>query len=112
MAKKRTIVLINEPAPGRMEPLGRFDEFHAAVGRFNISGDGSGPRGLGVVPGMLVLHGPGCIFEVPGDGDPRADVSQAMVTVTDEDFAWPVLSRLCKDRKWKMMDPDSGRTFG
>ena len=112
MAKKRTIVLVNQPSPGAMQPLGSFREFLAAVGRFNLAGDGSGPGGMGSVPGMSMLYGPGCIVEVAGDGDPKSDVMQAMVTVTDEDFAWPVLSRLCKDQKWKMMDPESGRTFG
>lgn len=112
MAKKRTIVLINQPSPGSMEPLGSLHEVVAALGRFNIAGDGSGPRGMGTVMGMNVLHGPGFVVEVPGDGEPKSDVMQAMVTVTDDDFAWPVLSRMCKDQRWKMMDPDSGRTFG
>ena len=112
VAKKRTIVLINQPTPGAMEPLAVLRDFLATVGRHNIAGDGSGPTGLGVVPGMMLLFGPGCIFEVPGDGEPATEVMQAMVSVTDEDFAWPVLSRLCKEQNWKMMDPDSGRMFG
>jgi hypothetical protein len=112
VAKTRTIVLINQSSPGSMEPLGTLRELLAIVGRFNIAGDGSGAGGMGTVPGMNVLYGPGCIMEVPGDGDPKTDVNQVMVTVTDEDFAWPVLSRLCKEQKWKMMDPDSGRMFG
>ena len=35
-----------------------------------------------------------------------------MVTVTDGDFAWLVLSRICRTNQWKMMDPESGRMFG
>lgn len=109
-------MLINQPAGaaggGAMEPLGTVGEVVEGLGRFNVAGDGSGPRGMGNAAGMSVLYGPGFIVELPGDGDPKSDVMQVMVTITDEDFAWPVLSRMCKDRKWKMMDPDSGRTFG
>lgn len=95
-----------------MEPLGTLREVLAQAAGFNAAPDGSGPQGMGVVPGMVILHGPGFILEVPGDGDPKSDVMQIMATVTDEDFAWPVLSRMCKAAAWKMMDPESGRTFG
>lgn len=95
-----------------MLPLGVFKEVVAAVAPFNVSSDGSGPAGVGEVPGMAVLFGPGFILEIPSDGNGRAEVNQVMVTVTDEDFAWPVLSRMTKHNGWKMMDPDTGRTFG
>lgn len=121
MARKRTIVL-TRPAPPPASrpgaasvgvlPIGTFRQTLAALTPFNISPDGSGPAGMGEVPGMAVLFGPGFILELPFDGDDRAEVRQIMVTVTDEDFAWPVLSRMCKAHGWKMMDPDSGRTFG
>lgn len=95
-----------------MEPIGTFGEVLAAVAPFNVASDGSGPAGFGTVPGMAVLFGPGFVLEIPSDGDRRAEVNQLMATVTDEDFAWPVLSRMCKHNGWKMMDPDTGRTFG
>ncbi len=95
-----------------MQPLGSFRDTLAALAPFNVSADGSGPHGLGEVPGMAVLFGPGFTVEIPFDGDRRTDVNQVMATVTDEDFAWPVLSRMCRTNGWKMMDPESGRTFG
>lgn len=95
-----------------MDPLGTFKEVVAAAGRFNVGADGSGAGGYGEVPGVAILHGPGFTLEVPGDGSPREAVTQIMANVTDEDFAWPVLSRMCKANSWKMMDPDTGRTFG
>lgn len=117
LAKKRIIVLTRfattaTGGQGAMIPLGTFAEVVAAVARFNVAPDTSGPKGFGSAPGMAVLFGPGFIMEVPGDASPRDDVNQVMTTVTDEDFAWPVLSRMCKSLGWRMMDAESGRTFG
>lgn len=97
---------------GAMIPLGAFAEVVAALARFNVAPDTSGPRGFGNAPGVCVLFGPGFIMEIPGDGSPRDDVNQVMTTVTDEDFAWPVLIRLCKSLGWRMLDAETGRTFG
>lgn len=97
-----------------MEPLGTLSAVCAALGRANVAPDGSGPRGMGERLGTGVLFGPGMVMEVPlgADDAPDPDIAQVLVSVTDEDFAWPVLLRLCKINQWKMMDPDSGRTFG
>jgi hypothetical protein len=32
-----------------------------------------------------------------------------MVTMTDEDFAFPVLTRACRLYKWTLMDPETGQ---
>jgi hypothetical protein len=120
MARKRTIILLKTeptPTPGggtrqEMIPLGNPATLIADFGRYNIAPDGSGPRGWGSADAMIFLHGPGMVVEVPAFGGDAADIAQAMVTLTDEEFAWPVLARLCKDLRWTMMDPDSGRTFG
>jgi hypothetical protein len=115
VSKRRSILLVRTGpgggSGGALGPLGTLAEVLGAGGRFNIAPDGSGPEGVGLVPGMVVLHGPGCVLEVPGGADPRAEVLQVMVNVTDADFAWPVLIGLCRDRKWTMVDPDTGRTF-
>lgn len=103
---------------GGMLPLGTCREIIKAVGGFNVYPDGSGAEGWGSTPGMATLYGPGCVIELPtGGGDDsggrsEAEISQAMVTISDEEFAWPVLSRICKANAWKMMDPESGRMFG
>ncbi|MCH8271572.1 MAG: hypothetical protein IH985_10235, partial [Planctomycetes bacterium] len=49
------------------------------------------------------------VVEIPLGVDP---VTQAMVTLVEEDIAWPVLMRLCQTTRWSMMDLETGRTFG
>ena len=94
---------------GTMVSLGPVREVVAALAEYNTSPDGSGPEGMGDVVGFGRLYGPGFIAEIPTSAD---DITQVMVSITDEDFAWSVLMRLCRQLKWKMMDPESGRTFG
>ena len=77
---------------------------------YNISPDGSGPDGLGDSPGMATLYGPGMIAEFSQTGDD--DVKQLLLTLTDEDFAWPAIFKLCNATGCRMMDPATGRTFG
>lgn len=122
VAKKRTLILIRSAPPGEsaggLLPLGALRDVRAALGQCNIAPDGSGPHGYGERMGTGVLFGPGMVLEVPLVDDPAGnrgagpEISQVLVSVTDEDFAFPVLMRLCKLHGWKMMDPDSGRTFG
>ena len=49
------------------------------------------------------------IVEVSTSADP---VSQAVATLNDEDYAFPVLMKLCRALGWKMVDIETGRTFG
>jgi hypothetical protein len=51
------------------------------------------------------------IVELPM-GEAKDDVAQAMVTVTDEEIAMPVLLRMCKTLGWAMVDIETGRSFG
>jgi hypothetical protein len=99
-----------------MAPLGTCEEIVALLAPHNTAPDGSGPQGMGEELGMAVLYGPGFVVEMPltaGEGGAgNGEISQIMVTVTDEDFAWSVLMRLCRQLQWKMLDPESGRTFG
>jgi hypothetical protein len=92
-----------------LEPLGSRQEVIARLAVYNTGPDGSGPEGLGDTPGIGLLHGPGFVVEIP---TALEEISQVMVTVTDEDFAWSVLSRLCRQLQWKMLDPETGRSFG
>lgn len=122
MARKRTLILIRSAPPGESSggllALGALRDVRAALGQCNISPDGSGPHGYGERLGTGVLFGPGMVLEIPLSEEPTSnrgagpEISQVLVSVTDEDFAFPVLMRLCKLNSWKMMDPDSGRTFG
>lgn len=105
MAKKRQIILVG----GENGSLGSLRDFVEAIGRFNTAPDGSGPEGMGLSPGMATLYGPGIVVEIATGGE---EVSQAMTTLVDEDYAWPVLTRLCRETGWKMVDMETGRTFG
>ncbi len=84
--------------------LGSWREVVRQLGAFNTAPDGSSDS-----PGML--FGPGIIVQLPmlGPDDP---VMQVVVTIEEEGIAWPVLTRVCRLLKWKMMDPKTGRTFG
>lgn len=119
MAKKRTIILMKSGGPGEgLQPLGSLREVAQSLAQCNIAPDGSGPFGFGERMGTGVLFGPGMVLEIPLNEEPTSnkgqgpEIAQVLVSVTDEDFGFPVLMRLCKLNGWKMMDPDSGRTFG
>ena len=115
MAKKRTLVLLkggDTPGAGGLAPLGTLLEVRSAMSAFNTAPDGSGPVGMGERVGTGVLHGPGMVIEVMLQSEQRdPEITQALIAVTDEDFAWPVLSKMCRASGWKLMDPESGRTF-
>ena len=40
------------------------------------------------------------------------EVAQVIITISDEDFAFPVLLKMCRMNKWRMMDPESGQSYG
>lgn len=91
---------------GSNGPMGTVREVKEVLEHYNTAPDGS-PRSASL--GTEVLHGPGLIVELPVN---QEEVTQALVTVIDDDIAWPVLSRLCKAAGWKMMDVETGRVFG
>ncbi|MBM4107811.1 MAG: hypothetical protein FJ255_03210 [Phycisphaerae bacterium] len=104
MPRRRQLVLMN-PSDGGPATLGALKDLRATLGRYNTGGDGTGPDAGGVE----ILHGPGFTCEV---ATAQPVVQQVLVSLLDEDIAWPVLSRLCKAEKWKMMDVETGRMFG
>jgi len=85
--------------------LGTPKEVCAALAKFNTGPDGSIVKRLGT----MVLHGPGFTVEYASGHD---ELMQAMVVVNTMDFAWPVLSKICKANGWKMQDTESGQIFG
>ena len=105
MAKSRQLVLM-KPAksPGASPtPLGSLRALREAFAPYNTAPDGSPSSS-----GTELLHGPGLVVEIP-TGLP--EINQAMLTVTDDDIAWPVLSRACRLQGWTLVDIESGRTF-
>ena len=53
-----------------------------------------------------VLYGPGIRIELTPNQDP---VNQMLVTVTEEEIGWQVLTRLISHFQWKLLDPNTGR---
>lgn len=108
MAKSRQLVLMKSSGtPGKSGgPLGLPRQVREAFASFNTAPDG----GPGPSSGIELLHGPGMTVELPAAGE-KVDVQQAMITVTDDDIAWPVLSRACRANKWTLVDLESGQAF-
>ncbi len=107
MAKRRQLALMSvvERREGGAAPLGSLRRVKELLAPFNTAPDGS-PTGQ---MGTHRLYGPGMVVDLPSGHD---EVMQALVTMVEEDIAWPVLSKLCKALQWKMVDLESGRSFG
>lgn len=88
-----------------MTPLGSLKQVRERLASYNTSHDGSITRNTATE----LLHGPGIVVEIATSLDP---VSQAIVTLNDEDIGLPVLFRMCRALGWKMMDMETGRSFG
>jgi hypothetical protein len=84
-------------------PLGSSRVIKDALALFNTAVDGGPGNGS-----TEVLHGPGLFLEMPMN---QPEIQQAMITVTDDDIAWPVLSKACRKLGWTMVDLETGRAF-
>jgi hypothetical protein len=116
VARSRQILLVkllraeadDEPALTILSsvPMGSFKSVVDQLGRYNTAPDGGkSPENYGM------LYGPGFIAQLPMVG-PDDPVAQVMISLTEEEIAWPVLMRICRNLELRMMDPQSGRTFG
>ena len=102
---------MKKPAPGAkpgdaLAPMGTRAEVKEALARFNTAPDG---MPLKDTASTERLFGPGMVVEIPLGMD---TITQAMVTASDEEIAWPVLVKACRALGWQMVDLESGRTFG
>jgi hypothetical protein len=105
--RTRHIVIMKNVDPAHAEEgmptIGSLAEVRAVLDRYNTGTDGTdSPNALG----SMVLYGPGMVLEILADGGP---VRQIMVTMTDDDFAFPVLTRVCREQKWTLLDPETGQ---
>ena len=106
MAKSRQLALMKAGLPpGESAPIGPRREVRDLLARFNTAPDGAAAKGIGTER----LYGPGMVIDLSTSAD---DVNQALVSVNEDDIAWPVLLRVCKELKWKMVDLETGRSFG
>lgn len=109
--KSRQIVLVKPEADaepgtiGQMQPMGKFQKLSGELEAFNTAGDGV----KGAALGTERLYGPGFTMQMPASS---ADVTQILVSVTEQDTAWPVLSRICRTMGWRMQDMETGAVFG
>ncbi len=106
-AKRRQFVLLGPPtgSPQSPEarPLGSLRDVREVLAGFNTSTDGGAATDSS---GTERLYGPGMTVDISLGCEP---VTQAIASVNDEATAWPVLSRLCQSRQWRLMDIESGR---
>ncbi len=108
---KRQLVIVKTVNPaqdeddGALPALGETEEVLEALAPFNTAPDGGTPGEDSVALGLVKLYGPGMHLEMVG-GD---EVRQIMVTMTDEDFAFPVLVRACQMNRWTMLDTGTGQ---
>ncbi len=83
---------------GPMPAIGPRAEIVEQLARANTSAESSDVED--------VLYGPGIRVELTPNQDP---VSQMLVTVTEEEIGWQVLTRLINHFQWKLLDPNTGR---
>lgn len=98
-------MILGAERAGAAGPLGSARDVREILARANTAPDGSGKS----TSGLERLHGPGMVVEFSTSQDP---VTQAVASLNDDDLALPVLFRLCKAQGWRLMDVESGRTFG
>ncbi|MGA1266024.1 MAG: hypothetical protein ACO32J_02455 [Phycisphaerales bacterium] len=100
MAPQQYVFQSRAPAQdGSLGPLGSRREILASLAIHNTSPDRAGGE---------TLYGPGFdLLFVPGE-DP---VRQILVQFNDEDIAWKAMIKIARDLKWRIADPESGRTL-
>jgi hypothetical protein len=97
--KQLVILSAREPdSPGALPAIGRRADVIEKLARSNTSAES--PR----TPD--VLYGPGIRIELTPGQDPA---TQMLVTITEQEIGWLVLTRMINNFGWKLLDPDSGR---
>jgi len=89
--------------PGAAIPLGTLEEVLEILSHYNTAPDDPEDKS------PQFLYGPGFTVQMPFTDGP---ITQLLVTMVEESTAWSVLARLCRQEHWKMVDPETGRTFG
>lgn len=116
MSGLRSLLLVNvlppdnddegTPVPAALNTMsmGSVRDVTRVLSAFNTMPDGEPTS-------RSVLYGPGITVQLPmvDENDP---VTQLLVSLNEDDIAWPLLIRICQASGWKMMDPKTGRVFG
>ncbi len=98
MAELRQFVLLSQAPQTEdvLPPLATRSQLQALLAPLNTALD---------QPGSDTFHGPG-VELVMDSGDP---VRQVLLSVNDEEIAWPVIPRIAVALKCKVRDPETGR---
>jgi hypothetical protein len=107
---RRSVVLVKTVDPADegegLPAIGDMDEVLDMLSHFNTAPDG-GKAGEGTEAlGLIRAYGPGMYMEMMAN---EGEVRQVMVTMTDDDFAFPVLMRLCRAHHLTMLDTNTGQ---
>ena len=100
-AASRQLVILSSRDAGEGEalpPIGPRCDIVEKLARANSSTESSDVED--------VLYGPGLRIELTPNQDP---IRQMLVTVTEEEIGWKVLTRLINHFQWKLLDPVTGR---
>lgn len=96
---RQFVILAAEgPGQGGLSPIGPRGEILKSLAGCNTSPES--PEAADV------LYGPGFRLELTPGQDP---ITQMLVTITEEEIGWQVLTRLISRFKWRLLDPATGR---
>lgn len=84
-------------------PLGKVEDIVQSLAPYNTAPEDPDERNVSV------LYGPGVIIQLPMAEGP---ITQLLVSIDDDTIAWSVLPRICQALDLKMVDPETGRSFG
>ncbi|MEM7229332.1 MAG: hypothetical protein AAF432_11020 [Planctomycetota bacterium] len=91
------VILSPETASQGMASLGTREQLLRDLARFNCAPESEGKD---------TLWGPGITIELPPG---QTDISQMLLTLTEEEISWLTIVRLAKTFGWKLLDPATGR---
>ena len=100
MTTRQFVILSREHTQGtELRPIGARADILAGLGCRNTMAEREGDD---------LLYGPGITIELPPGADP---VNQMLISVTEEEIAWLVITRLVRELNWKLLDPSTGREY-
>lgn len=101
MPRTQYVIVSRDPESGNggtMPSLGSRDDVVRKLRDFNTAPEQDGDDD--------VLYGPGICVQMPPMQDP---VTQMLLSLTEEEIAWPVIIRIGKALDWKIIDAATGR---
>ena len=101
MTTRQFVILAQDQSGGgELPPIGTRDELVKMLAPLNTAPDR---------PGGDILYGPGVTIQLPPDTGP---VRQMLLSITEEEIAWHVISRIIKVLECKVLDPSTGMVLG